>query len=363
MSVGDVLLYLAAILGVVVFAAGIRGTGMFRKWLKPAYVGMTLCLALATGYLLYLFLAHRFEFSYVAGYSSRDLPLGYLISSLWAGQEGTFLLWAFLASILGLFVIRREGPLTRWVIAYFMITQLFLLILMLVRSPFATTLVAPEDGRGLNPLLQDPWMVIHPPIVFLGYAALAIDAWNFGERSGRAEADLFKELLWHGMVLWGLMVYDSLKAVDYLCTREDVDEARIGTLGMSMGSTMAWWLAALDERIKVCVDICCLTDFHELVRTNGLSGHGIYYFVPGLLRQVTTARINGLIAPRVHLSCAGLYDRLTPPAGLEEIDGALRKEYASHDASANWELFSCPVGHRETFEMRRRIRQELAERL
>jgi len=174
MSVADVLLYLAAILGVVVFAAGIRGTGMFRKWLKPAYVGMTLCLALATGYLLYLFLAHRFEFSYVAGYSSRDLPLGYLISSLWAGQEGTFLLWAFLASILGLFVIRREGPLTRWVIAYFMITQLFLLILMLVRSPFATTLVAPEDGRGLNPLLQDPWMVIHPPIVFLGYAALAI---------------------------------------------------------------------------------------------------------------------------------------------------------------------------------------------
>ena len=56
--------------------------------------------------------------------------------------------------------------------------------------------------------------------------------------------------------------------------------ARIGTLGMSMGSTMAWWLAALDERVKVTVDICCLTDFHTLVAKKGLAGHGVYYYVP-----------------------------------------------------------------------------------
>ena len=52
------------------------------------------------------------------------------------------------------------------------------------------------------------------------------------------------------------MVYDSLKAVDYLLTRPDVDGNRIATLGMSMGSTMAWWVTALEPRVKVCVDIC-----------------------------------------------------------------------------------------------------------
>ncbi|MBI5866820.1 MAG: cytochrome c biogenesis protein CcsA [candidate division Zixibacteria bacterium] len=174
MNVGDTLLYLAAILSIATFALGVSRSPGLARWLKPAYVATTACLTLAFVYLLYAFLAHRFEFSYVASYSSRDLPLGYLVSSLWAGQEGTFLLWAFLGSILGLFLLRSNGPLTRWVIAYFMITQFFLVLLLLVRSPFAMSLDIPPDGRGLNPLLQDPWMVIHPPIVFLGYAALAI---------------------------------------------------------------------------------------------------------------------------------------------------------------------------------------------
>ncbi len=60
---------------------------------------------------------------------------------------------------------------------------------------------------------------------------------------------MFKAMLWQGMVLWGMMVYDSYKAVDYLASRPEVDPSRIATLGMSMGSTMAWWLAALDPRI------------------------------------------------------------------------------------------------------------------
>ena len=66
-------------------------------------------------------------------------------------------------------------------------------------------------------------------------------------------------MLWQGQVLWGMMVYDGLRALDFLLTRPEVDPQRIATLGMSMGSTMAWWLGALDERIKVTVDINCLT--------------------------------------------------------------------------------------------------------
>lgn len=76
------------------------------------------------------------------------------------------------------------------------------------------------------------------------------------------------------------MVYDSIKALDYLTSRPDVDPKRLATLGISMGSTMAWWLAALDTRIKVCIDLCCLTDFHSLIEARGLDGHGLYYYVP-----------------------------------------------------------------------------------
>ena len=118
-----------------------------------------------------------------------------------------------------------------------------------------------------------------------GVAALCIDAWLFGERRGRTESELFKEMLWQGRVLWGMMVYDGLRAVDYLLSRSDVASTRIGTMGLSMGSTMAWWLAALDTRIRVCVDLCCLTDFHALLESRGLDGHGVYYYVPSLLKH------------------------------------------------------------------------------
>lgn len=152
-----------------------------------------------------------------------------------------------------------------------------------------------------------------------------------------------------------MMVYDSLRAVDYLVARPDVDARRIGTLGMSMGSTMAWWLAALDPRVKVCVDICCLTDFHALIRMRGLDGHGLYYFVPGLLKEFDAASINALIAPRPHLSTAGLHDRLTPAEVLERIDREMKREYRRLGAPEKWRLATYPVGHRETTEMRAEI--------
>jgi cytochrome c-type biogenesis protein CcmF len=161
-------------LGIVLIAGGWRENGRLMKWQKLTYLAMAACIAVATFDLLYLFLAHKFQYSYVYGYSSRDLPLGYLISSVWAGQEGTFLLWAFFGALLGLFLLNRRGPLATRTMTFFLITQVFLLVLMLVKSPFEMLDLVPPDGRGLNPLLQDPWMVIHPPIIFIGYAALAI---------------------------------------------------------------------------------------------------------------------------------------------------------------------------------------------
>ena len=197
----------------------------------------------------------------------------------------------------------------------------------------------------------------------LGYNALCFDAWIFGERSGRAELDMFKDMIWHGRVLWGMMVYDSLKAVDYLVSRPDVDTKRLATVGMSMGSSTAQWVGALDPRLKVVVDICCLTDWHTLVEVGGLKGHGIYYYVPDLLNHFTTAQMNALIAPRAHLSLAGKLDDLTPLAGLDDVDAELKKVYAASGKPGNWRLSRYDVGHQETPEMREEIRAWLTSNL
>ena len=185
-----------------------------------------------------------------------------------------------------------------------------------------------------------------------GVAALCIDHWVFGERATRTESAAFKQMLWEGRVLWGMMVYDSLRAIDFLVERPEVDPARIGTLGLSMGSTMAWWVAALDTRVQVCVDLCCLTDYQALIDAGGLDGHGVYYYVPRLLKHFTTAEINALIAPRPHLGLAGDRDPLTPPAGLDRIDAALRDAYAAAGAPEAWRLLRYDCGHQETPGMR-----------
>ena len=189
----------------------------------------------------------------------------------------------------------------------------------------------------------------------LGYVAISVDHWVFGERSHTTEADTFKAMLWQGQVLWGMMVYDSLRALDFLLQRADVDPSRIATLGISMGSSMAQWLAALDERVKVTVDICCLTEFHTLLKKQALSAHGVYYFVPSLLKKFTTAQVNALIAPRAHLGLAGLQDKLTPVEGLDIIDAELQRVYAAHGHPERWKLLRYDVGHQETPEGRTEI--------
>jgi hypothetical protein len=127
---------------------------------------------------------------------------------------------------------------------------------------------------------------------------------------------------------------------------------RVATIGMSMGSTMSWWLAALDERIKVCVDLCCLTDFDVLVEENGLGLHSIYYYVPDLRNHFTTAKINALISPRPHFGLAGRFDPLTPMKGLDIINKHLAEVYKKDGEPEAWQLKIYEVGHIETPEMR-----------
>ena len=190
-----------------------------------------------------------------------------------------------------------------------------------------------------------------------GIVTLAIDSWCFGERKHEAdgqtgEEDAFKLMLWRGRVLWGMMMFDEWRALDYLAGRPEVDPKRLGTFGMSMGSTKSWWLAALDPRVSLCIDLCCLTDFEELIRIHNLRGHSVYYYVPSLLKHFESAQINELIVPRPRLSLNGRRDTLTPPRGVERIRQQLHPLYKKFGRAKDCriELFDC--AHQELPAMR-----------
>ncbi len=207
-----------------------------------------------------------------------------------------------------------------------------------------------------------------PVCAELGIVTLAIDSWCFGERKRDAdgrkgEHDAFKLMLWRGQTLWGMMMFDEFQALGYLASRPEVDAGRLGAFGMSMGATKAWWLAALDPRVTLTVDLCCLTDYEALIASGGLDGHGIYYFVPSLLKEFDTARVNELIVPRPRLSLNGRFDRLTPPVGVEKIRDHLYPLYRTcgKEQDCRIELFDC--GHKETPEMRALAIEWLQHRL
>lgn len=149
---------------------------------KSYYVCAT-AIVLMCAYFLMQILNHNFALEYVHDYSSRDLGLGFLISTFWAGQVGSFTLWLLFITIIGVFLIRRETENHSAVMFFYMLVITFFLTLLVARSPF--TLIPaqflaqfpggmPPDGQGLNPLLQNYWMVIHPPIVFIGFSLLAV---------------------------------------------------------------------------------------------------------------------------------------------------------------------------------------------
>lgn len=164
-----------------------------------------------------------------------------------------------------------------------------------------------------------------------GYVVFAPDAYAFGERQGRGpggtretgkdeEMTLSKTFLWMGRTLWGMIVRDDRIALDYLLGRPEVDPRRVGTTGFSMGSTRTWWLAALDDRIAAAVGVCCLTRYQDLIRAGALREHGIYYFVPGMLRHFDTEAVASLIAPRPFMTLSGAKDGGSPLSGVRTIN-------------------------------------------
>lgn len=152
---------------------------------------------------------------------------------------------------------------------------------------------------------------------------------SFGERAHHGERADVKRLLWEGRTLWGYRVHDSLAALQWLRGQPRFAGLPTAAFGLSMGSAMAVWTAALDPAIDACIELCALAEFDALLATGGHDLHGEYFFVPGLRREFSAAEIAALVAPRLHLSLVGRDDPLTPPAGVASIDTALRAAYAA----------------------------------
>lgn len=162
-----------------------RGREDLRGWARLSYVLVAQGIIWAAAHLMFLILNHRYEVNYVAEYSSSDLPTAsvfglqvpfYLISCFWAGQQGTFFLWATYGCILGvIFMTKCRRSFEAPAMAVVSIIQAFLSLLLVSASPFVLAQAGhiPSEGKGLNILLQNHWMVIHPPIMFLGFTSLA----------------------------------------------------------------------------------------------------------------------------------------------------------------------------------------------
>jgi cytochrome c-type biogenesis protein CcmF len=162
---------LTAIWGYLRVVAGDASSLVFAR---RAYACYALSIVMTAFVLCVLLLMRDFRVEYVYQYSGLDLPGHYQLAAFWAGQKGSFMIWLLWGSLLGLLVRRTAGKAEAPVMGIFVLTLLGLLLILVRESPFIMLKQTPADGAGLNPLLQDNWMVIHPPIMFVGFACTAI---------------------------------------------------------------------------------------------------------------------------------------------------------------------------------------------
>ena len=223
-----------------------------------------------------------------------------------------------------------------------------------------------ENMFGYQPTSQD----VAELLARRGYVVLGIDNYFNGERKGMGpagsletmsrgsdqEMSLFKLNLWLGRTLWGMMLRDEQMALDYLVSRPEVDPRRIGAQGMSMGSTRAWWLGAIDDRIKAVVAVACFTRYEDLIAIRQLRAHGIYYFVNGLLKHFDTEGVMALLAPRPFLALTGDRDAGSPPEGMKKLEEILTRFYKLHGQPDRFQSVIYPeTGHVYNDDMKKRM--------
>lgn len=193
------LAFISSILAILFYYLDARSPKRsFERLGHVFFITKGVLITIASALLVYLIFTHQFQYYYVFNYTSLDLQAQYLAAAFYSGQEGSFMLWIFFSFIVGIGLILWTSPMYRSpMMFFFSITQFFLLSMLLGidlfgtkfgASPFRTLMeqmphlpvwsvnpeFVPADGSGLNDLLRSPWIVIHPPVIFIGFAMMTI---------------------------------------------------------------------------------------------------------------------------------------------------------------------------------------------
>jgi len=174
-----VALCLAMVLGVLPILGAARNNAVLMGVARPVAYGQLLFVGLSFAALAYAFLNNDFSVLYVAQHSNSQLPAIYRFSAIWGGHEGSLLLWALFLSVWTAAVALFSRHLPEEMVARVLgvmglIAVGFMLFMLFTSSPFERLLPAAADGRDLNPLLQDPGLVIHPPMLYMGYVGFSV---------------------------------------------------------------------------------------------------------------------------------------------------------------------------------------------
>jgi cytochrome c-type biogenesis protein CcmF len=169
----------AAILGILSLAGGQTGRADWMALARPGAQILWWLTAFSFLCLSYAFYANDFSVMYVAQHSNSQLPVMYRISAVWGGHEGSLLLWLLMLCgwMMAVSIFSRQLPdvmVSRVLGVLGLIAVGFLLFMLITSNPFVRLSDIPADGRDLNPLLQDPGLVFHPPMLYMGYVGLAI---------------------------------------------------------------------------------------------------------------------------------------------------------------------------------------------
>jgi len=174
-----VALFIALMLGVLPILGAARNNPVFMGIARPLVYAQFLLLATAFACLTYVFLVNDFSVLYVSQHSNSQLPHIYRVAAVWGGHEGSLLLWAFILSGWTLAVALYSKHLPEEMVARVLgvmglVAVGFLLFMLFTSNPFDRLIPAAADGRDLNPLLQDPGLVIHPPMLYMGYVGFSV---------------------------------------------------------------------------------------------------------------------------------------------------------------------------------------------
>ena len=182
-EIGHFALILAAcvalVQGVLPLAGTINDNQRWQALAKPAATLQFLLIAFSFAVLAHGALTDDFSIKYIAGHSNSLLPTQYKFASVWGGHEGSLLLWMLMLSgwTLAVAIFSRTLPLAmvaRVIGILGLVSTGFLMFILITSSPFERLLPAPADGKDLNPLLQDPGLVIHPPMLYMGYVGFSV---------------------------------------------------------------------------------------------------------------------------------------------------------------------------------------------